>query len=122
MELSKADEEITQPTKLKPSPTFWEAHRDRILTWTGVSTLVILLLYLVIIINAEQFAPFLESIGLKGLYNRQAGVYTDCSLAENRNARYCLPKESHADRDWRDLTLGKGTGKNKGAVFSLSGE
>lgn len=124
MELNKNEEEeleAQRPKSPEPLLGFWQLNRDRLLTIIGIITITILTLYLVLLINAEHFAPFLESVGLKGLYNRQAGVYTDCSLEENRNVRYCQPKESRADREWRDLTYSKGTGKNKGAVFSLSG-
>lgn len=53
--------------------------------------------------------------GILGLTASEGGIYADCSKPENRSNPYCQPKESAADKDWRNLR-----GKGQNVPFSLT--
>ncbi len=53
--------------------------------------------------------------GILGLTVEEGGIYADCSKRENRSNPYCRPKESDADRSWRNIG-----GKGQHAPFSLT--
>lgn len=74
-----------------------------------------LLVCFIIVASSETLSNMLGFSWLRALHNEEAGVYTDCSLRENRGKAYCQPKTTAADRTWRDL----GRAKGKMSPFTL---
>ena len=67
------------------------------------------------IVGGESLDGFLAMIGLHGVYNRESGVYADCSLKANENNAYCDRGRRKVERSWKSLD-------SQGArPFSLSG-
>jgi len=57
----------------------------------------------------------LDYLGFSSFHSETTGVFADCSKSENRNNDYCQPKKSRTEKDWNELSRGKG----KSVPFSL---
>jgi hypothetical protein len=55
-------------------------------------------------VGGERFAPILELLGLKGLYNEETGAYADCSKPENKQIVYCQPKDDSYSQEWKKIS------------------
>lgn len=91
-----------------------ELKRKRMMNYVGYSVVGVLTLLMFMIFSGTFFDPFLRKFGLKAISNKQQGVYTDCSLPENKGQRYCQPTESESNKEWKDLGQ-----PGKGAKFQL---
>ena len=68
------------------------------------------------LVSGDYFSGILGVFGLRGISNEEAGVYVDCSKAENKKSRYCTVSEKKSGSNF-DAIRGA---KNKGPAFSLS--
>jgi hypothetical protein len=49
-----------------------------------------------------------RKFGVQALYNREGGVYADCSNPVNKNNPYCKPKNEASEKAWANISKGKG--------------
>ena len=74
--------------------------------------LIILMVSLLVMLSAQEtFKDILEPLGL---YHLESGVFTDCSLPENKHIKFCEPEQGQDSGDWRGVKDGPG--------FKLSGD
>ena len=71
----------------------------------GALLIVIMLALLIMLTFQETYKDILIPLGL---YHPERGIFTDCSLPENRNNKYCESPPPPAAKQWKDIKEGPG--------------
>lgn len=93
-----------------------EERTGLVINIVGYSVITVLLVLSLTIILGNRFFGMMSFLGLDRLRPDPGWMYIDCSKPENRNAKFCQPRETSADADWKDV---RRSGKNF-IPFSLS--
>lgn len=70
------------------------------------SLIIAAMISLLIMLSAQE--TFRDILVPLGLYHSEAGIFTDCSLPENQNIKYCQPPQSPAAKQWKTIREGPG--------------
>lgn len=68
--------------------------------YTIIAALVFLTLTIVL---GDRFFGMMTLLGLNRLKADPGWMYVDCSLAKNSHLKFCQPKESYVDNEWKDI-------------------
>jgi len=110
--------ELDREAQLKLRTYKAAKQRQRIINMLGYSGLTVIAAILFMMVGGERFEPYLNSIGLHGIYNDERGVYADCSVAANRDNPFCAGRRRpREERSWGEL---RNAGSLRSVPFSLS--
>lgn len=93
-----------------------EERKSLIIDIVGYSVIGILFFLTLTITLGDRFFGMMSLLGLDSLRHSGGWMYVDCSLEENQHMKFCLPKETTMDKDWKDI---KRSGKDY-IPFNLS--
>ncbi len=83
----------------------------------GYSALLLVAILFAMMLAGPRFTHVLEKFGLQPLFNKETGVYADCSDPSNRDNSICERSSGRNDQSWRSMQRG-----GKGAQpFRLDG-
>ncbi len=69
----------------------------------GYSVITVLLLLSCTIIFGNRFFGLMSLLGLDTLRPHPGWMYIDCSRPENATAKFCRPKETRTDVEWKNV-------------------
>ena len=93
-----------------------EERKSLVIDLVGYTVIALLFFLTLTITLGDRFFGMMTRLGLSQLKHSGGWMYVDCSREENRHIKFCQPKETPADREWKDI---KRSGKDY-VPFNLS--
>ncbi|NMC63579.1 MAG: hypothetical protein GYA55_10490 [SAR324 cluster bacterium] len=80
-----------------------EEKKTLIVNCVGYGFICALVIFTLTLVFGNRFFGMMQLFGLEGLQANPGFIYDDCSLPENKNNKFCQPKESYTEKDWKDI-------------------
>ncbi len=84
-----------------------ERQRKKVNNQIFYASTAALTLVLIVLFAGGYFDGIFAMTGMDNMF-AERGIYADCSKRENRGNAYCQPKETQADKSWKNLVRSGG--------------